>query len=81
LVGLTTEQPGIGPFFDVPLQVLRNQRCNVAGDGDGAAASFRLGWPDGLRAVSVDDEGSLDAELTVEFVNVPALKPEDLASA
>jgi hypothetical protein len=81
LAGLTAEQPGLGSSLDIPLQVLRNQRCHIARDGDGAAAGFSLGWSDGLRAVSVDDEGSFDAELTVEFVNVPALKPEDLASA
>ena len=37
----------------------------------------RLGRPDGLRAVSVDDEGSLDTQLTVQLVNVPSLEPED----
>jgi hypothetical protein len=43
LAVLSSEEPSIGPSVDVPLQVLRNQRCNVAGDGDGAAASFGLG--------------------------------------
>jgi hypothetical protein len=37
------------------------------GMGHCAAAGLGLGWPHGVRAVGVDDKGTLKAQLTVQI--------------